>query len=99
MAYKVVTFFKAIHGESGFCIDFDGVWSPLADNAHKVQAAHPECKFPVGVSAKTMATLGWERNYRKVIDELVKFSTLTKNRDYEVCLLGNRGCPPTRTLA
>ena len=29
LAYKVETFFKAIHGKSGFCIDFDDVWTLL----------------------------------------------------------------------
>jgi hypothetical protein len=29
LAYKVETFFKAIHGKSGFCIDFDNVWTLL----------------------------------------------------------------------
>ncbi len=29
LAYKVETFFKAIHGKKGFCIDFDDVWTLL----------------------------------------------------------------------
>jgi hypothetical protein len=61
------------------------VMDRLADEAHKVQADNPECKFPVGVSAKTMEALGWEGEYwdnlRKLRD---RNRSLVKNRDYEV---------------
>jgi hypothetical protein len=67
------------------------VMDQLADNAHKVQAAHPECKFPVGVSAKTAEALGWTDEYRAIIREVKGNSSLTENRDFEVSLLQNVG--------
>jgi hypothetical protein len=61
------------------------VMDQLADNAHKVQAAYPECKFPVGVSAKTMAALGWEGEYRDNLCVLKKkCRNMLLNRDFEV---------------
>jgi hypothetical protein len=61
------------------------VMDQLADNAHKVQAAHPECKFPVGVSAKTMAALGWEGEYRENLRKLKENNRyLRHDRDFQV---------------
>ena len=56
-----------------------------------MQAANPECKFPVGVSAKTMAALGWTDKPKDVIREVRGSMSLTENRDYEVGLSENRG--------
>jgi hypothetical protein len=68
------------------------VMDKLADEAHKVQAANPECKFPVGVSPKTAEALGWADEYRNVICETKHKKTIVENRDYEVSILENRGC-------
>jgi hypothetical protein len=68
------------------------VMDQLADNAHKVQAANPQCKFPVGVSAKTAEALGWTDEYRNIVCETRKNKTLVENRDYQVCFDENRGC-------
>ncbi len=61
------------------------VMDRLADEAHKVQAANPECKFPVGVSAKTMAALGWEGEYWDNLRVLKKrCRNMLLDRDFEV---------------
>jgi hypothetical protein len=67
------------------------VMDRLADEAHKVQAANPECKFPVGVSAKTMAALGWTDKPKDVIREVRGSMSLTEKRDFEVSFGENRG--------
>jgi hypothetical protein len=74
------------------------VMDRLADEAHKVQADNPECKFPVGVSAKTAKALGWADEYRNVICETTKNKTIVENRDYEVGLSENRGCRASPAL-
>jgi hypothetical protein len=74
------------------------VMDQLADNAHKVQAAHPECKFPVGVSAKTAEALGWTDEYRAIIREVKGNSSLTENRDFEVSFSGNTRCMVNHTV-
>jgi hypothetical protein len=57
----------------------------LADEAHKVQSENPECQFPIGISAKTMAALGWKGEYwdnlRKVQD---RNGNLVEKIDFEV---------------
>ncbi len=57
----------------------------LAEEAHKVQAANPECQFPIGVSAKTAQALGWTDEYRAMIRELKENISMAESRDYKVC--------------
>jgi hypothetical protein len=66
------------------------VMDRLADEAHKVQADNPECKFPVGVSAKTAEALGWTNTYRRLLSLVTGSAILTKDRDYQVCVPENR---------
>jgi hypothetical protein len=70
----------------------------LAEEAHKVQAGDPECQFPIGVSAKTMAALGWTNEYRIIIREIKGNSLLTENRDFEVSFSGNTRCMVNHTV-
>ncbi len=63
----------------------------LAEEAHKVQAANPKCQFPIGVSAKTAQALGWKDDYRKLLYKVQGSDDLVEDRDYQVCVLENRG--------
>jgi hypothetical protein len=57
----------------------------LAEEAHKVQAANPECQFPIGVSAKTAMALGWTDEFYNIIYKIRQNSTLVEDLDYQVC--------------
>jgi hypothetical protein len=57
----------------------------LAEEAHKVLAVNPGCKFPFGVSAMTMQALGWTGHYSDLIERVKQREGLDDSM-YEVSM-------------